>query len=69
MLLDSLAENSVRWAMKLTEVEAQADGTYNLHFVNGHIETGLDIVIGAKCARSYRGQSPSTQASEGLTSS
>lgn len=47
MLLDSLAENSVRWAMKLSKVEAQEDGTYDLHFVNGHIETGFDIVIGA----------------------
>lgn len=47
MLLDSLAENSMRWAMKLLKVEPQADGTYNLHFVNDHIETGFDIVVGA----------------------
>ena len=46
MLLDSLAEGSVKWGMKLLSVEPQPWGTYDLHFTNG-VESGFDIVIGA----------------------
>ncbi|KAL9598757.1 MAG: hypothetical protein Q9179_003794 [Wetmoreana sp. 5 TL-2023] len=47
MLLDSLVEGTVRWGMKLSKVEPQPNGTYDLHFTNGPVETGFDIVIGA----------------------
>ena len=47
LLLDSLAEDSVRWGLKLLRVEAQPDDIYDLHFSNGHVESGFDIVVGA----------------------
>lgn len=49
MLLDSLVCESVRWGMKLSKVEPHQpdDHTYDLHFTNGHIEKGFDIVVGA----------------------
>lgn len=47
LLLDSLAEDSVRWGMKLLKVEPRPDDTYDLHFNNDHVETGFDIVVGA----------------------
>lgn len=47
MLLDSLAECSMRWGMKLLKVDPRPNDTYDLHFSEGHIETGFDIVVGA----------------------
>lgn len=48
LLLDSLADDSVRWGMKLVRVEPHPeDETYNLHFASGQIETGFDLVVGA----------------------
>lgn len=51
MLLDSLVPGSVQWGMKLSRVEqvqgADNERTYDLHFTNGHVATGFDIIVGA----------------------
>lgn len=48
MLLDSLEEGSVRWGRKLLRVDAKEDDeTYDLHFADGQVEEGFDIVVGA----------------------
>lgn len=47
ILLDSLLPDSVKWAKKLLKVEPAENQTYNLHFQDGTIETGFDIVVGA----------------------
>lgn len=47
MLLDSIDPASLHWGRKLLRVEPAADETYDLHFANGVIETGFDLVIGA----------------------
>lgn len=45
MLLDSLDPSSIKWGRKLLRVEEAADGTYDLHLVDG-VETGFDLVVG-----------------------
>ena len=43
ILLESLPEGIVRWGYKLDRVEADR----TLHFKNGAVETGFDLVVGA----------------------
>ena len=47
MLLDSLEPGSMKWGKKLSRVEAKEDETYDLHFTDGDVQTGFDIVVGA----------------------
>ena len=46
LLLDSLAEDTVRWGSRLDHVDAAGDGTHLLHFTDGRTEEA-DLVIGA----------------------
>lgn len=47
ILLDSIDAGSVQWGRKLQRVEAAANDTYNLHFADGVVESGFDLVVGA----------------------
>lgn len=47
LLLKPLAPAAVRWGRKLQEVVPAAGGTYELHFVDGAVETGFELVVGA----------------------
>ncbi|PYI03215.1 FAD/NAD(P)-binding domain-containing protein [Aspergillus sclerotiicarbonarius CBS 121057] len=49
MLIDSLEWGSLRWGHKLQKVTTEASGArlqYDLHF-DDHVETGIDLVVGA----------------------
>jgi 2-polyprenyl-6-methoxyphenol hydroxylase-like FAD-dependent oxidoreductase len=43
LLYNSLAENTVRWSHKLTQV----DDDLTMRFANGRKETGFDLIVGA----------------------
>jgi FAD binding domain len=48
MLLDSLAEGTVQWGRRLLKVvEDNGTCTYELHFGDGSVENGFDLVVGA----------------------
>ncbi|KAG0647336.1 Tetracycline resistance [Hyphodiscus hymeniophilus] len=49
ILLDSIPPNSIKWNQKLSRVEAdpRSKDHYNLHFADGTMETGFDLVVGA----------------------
>lgn len=45
ILMESVPEDSVRWGMKLSRVEETAQGLA-LHFANGTMERGFDLIVG-----------------------
>ncbi|OCL12580.1 FAD/NAD(P)-binding domain-containing protein [Glonium stellatum] len=47
LLLAPLAPAAVKWGKKLKEVVPAAGETYDLHFVDGTVETGFGLVVGA----------------------
>ncbi|CAE6394259.1 unnamed protein product [Rhizoctonia solani] len=47
LLLQSVDPGVVRWGFTLSTVEPNPNKTYDLHFKNGHIERGYDLVVGA----------------------
>lgn len=49
LLYDSLAEDTVKWNHKLQRV----DEDLSLHFANGNVEKGFDLIVGADGAWSH----------------
>ena len=47
VLLSGVEKGAIKWGMKLGSVEEIGDGVYDLHFENGQIHKGFDLVIGA----------------------
>jgi 2-polyprenyl-6-methoxyphenol hydroxylase-like FAD-dependent oxidoreductase len=45
ILMESVPEDSVRWGMKLSRVE-ETEGGLALHFANGVVERGFDLIVG-----------------------
>jgi 2-polyprenyl-6-methoxyphenol hydroxylase-like FAD-dependent oxidoreductase len=45
ILLMSIADESIRWGMKLARIQ-ETDAGCELHFANGEIERGFDLIIG-----------------------
>lgn len=45
MLMESVPQDSVRWGMKLSHVEETDEG-HDLHFSNGSVERGFDLIVG-----------------------
>jgi 2-polyprenyl-6-methoxyphenol hydroxylase-like FAD-dependent oxidoreductase len=46
ILLDSIEEEHIKWGRKLASVEPSGE-KYDLHFADGVVETGFDLVVGA----------------------
>lgn len=47
ILLESFGPSNVKWDHALASVEPTADNKHDLHFKDGRIETGFDLVVGA----------------------
>ena len=47
ILLGSVAPESLRWGKKLVEVVPAQGETHDLHFADGSVEKGFDLVVGA----------------------
>jgi 2-polyprenyl-6-methoxyphenol hydroxylase-like FAD-dependent oxidoreductase len=47
ILLNSVKEDIIRWGKKLQSVEQGEGDTYALHFADGVVEKGFDLVVGA----------------------
>ncbi|CAE7100827.1 unnamed protein product [Rhizoctonia solani] len=47
MLLESFGSDNVHWGHSLASVEPAAKNKYDLHFKDGKIESGFDLVVGA----------------------
>lgn len=51
ILVDSLEPGTIQWAKKLVKIEPTVTGSkksgYDLHFADGAVETGFDLVVGA----------------------
>jgi len=47
ILLKSIKPENIQWGHKLRKVEQGENGKYDLHFDNGKVEKGFDLVIGA----------------------
>ena len=45
ILMESLPEGLVRWGYKLSKVEETASGK-TLHFANGEVQNGFDLIVG-----------------------
>ncbi|KAF2827936.1 FAD/NAD(P)-binding domain-containing protein [Ophiobolus disseminans] len=45
LLLASISKESIRWGMKLTHVQ-ETDAGHELHFANGEVERGFDLIVG-----------------------
>ena len=45
LLLESLPKESIRWGMKLVRVQERDEG-HALHFANGDVESGFDLIVG-----------------------
>jgi len=47
LLLNSIPANKVRWGLKVQQVQRDADGSMSVCFVDGSIESGFRLVVGA----------------------
>lgn len=47
LLLDSLEPNTVQWGRKVSHVDAAADDTHDIHFTDGSVATGINLLVGA----------------------
>ena len=47
MLLDSLEPSTIQWGRPLLRAEPVKDNKFDLHFADGEVERGYDIVVGA----------------------
>ncbi|KAG8692311.1 hypothetical protein FRC11_003702, partial [Ceratobasidium sp. 423] len=47
LLLESFGPSNVKWDYTLASVEPAGDNKHDLHFKNGKVETGFDLVVGA----------------------
>ena len=52
LLLESISATRVHWGCQVREVQRDADGTMSVRFVNGRVESGFRLVVGADGARS-----------------
>ncbi len=47
ILFESLPEEIVKWGKRLQRMQLQADGHHVLHFEDGGVATGYDLIVGA----------------------
>ena len=47
ILIGALKPENIRWGRKLKEVVEVEEGMFDLHFVDGIVEKGFDLVVGA----------------------
>jgi 2-polyprenyl-6-methoxyphenol hydroxylase-like FAD-dependent oxidoreductase len=47
MLMESIPEGAVKWGYKLSKVQETATAGLELHFANGKVERGFDLIVGA----------------------
>jgi 2-polyprenyl-6-methoxyphenol hydroxylase-like FAD-dependent oxidoreductase len=47
ILIGALREENVRWGRKLKKVVEVREGKFDLHFADGEVERGFDLVVGA----------------------
>jgi 2-polyprenyl-6-methoxyphenol hydroxylase-like FAD-dependent oxidoreductase len=52
ILIDSFGNDRIHWGYELISVEPTQRGLYDLHFKNGKLEAGFDLVVGADGAHS-----------------
>jgi 2-polyprenyl-6-methoxyphenol hydroxylase-like FAD-dependent oxidoreductase len=45
ILLESVPKETIRWGMKLARVQ-ETNAAHELHFVNGEVERGYDLIVG-----------------------
>ncbi|KAJ9605086.1 hypothetical protein H2200_010476 [Cladophialophora chaetospira] len=47
LLLSSVPEEKVRWGFKVQNVQKETDGSMSIHFADGRVESGFQLVVGA----------------------
>lgn len=47
LLLDSLPKDKIRWGAKVEKLQKEDDGSMSICFLDGTIESGLRLVVGA----------------------
>jgi 2-polyprenyl-6-methoxyphenol hydroxylase-like FAD-dependent oxidoreductase len=47
ILIGALREENVKWGRKLKKVVEVREGKFDLHFADGEVERGFDLVVGA----------------------
>jgi 2-polyprenyl-6-methoxyphenol hydroxylase-like FAD-dependent oxidoreductase len=47
LLLSSIPEEKVRWGFRVQRVQRETDGSMSVHFADGQIESGFQLVVGA----------------------